>query len=187
MLANLGAADRAARLQGETIVRELAIKPGSAVADLGTGGGAMLPLLSRAVGPRGKVYAQDIFEDFLSHAKTKHGALANVAFVLGDEKGTRLPASSIDLAITIDAYHHYDYPAQVLASIRKALRPGGRFAVIDYFKRPGAMDPPANAVEHIRLDRDDMIREVSAQGFRLLRTVEHAPGRQYIAIFTPAR
>lgn len=186
MLQNLGAADRAERLRGEAIVRELGIDPGSAVADLGTGGGAMLPLLSSAVGQSGKVFAQDIFPDFLAHAKENHGALANVTWVLGAEKDAKLPPGSVDLAVTIDAYHHYDYPAQVLASIRAALRPGGRFAVVDYFKRPGAMDPPADAVQHIRLDRDDMIREVTAHGFRLVRTVEHVPGRQYIAIFTPA-
>jgi ubiquinone/menaquinone biosynthesis C-methylase UbiE len=187
LLANLGAADRAARIKGEAILRELGIQPDAAVADLGTGGGAMLPLLSRAVGPRGTVIAQDIFDDFLAHAKAKHGSLDNVTYILGDEKDTRLPAASVDLVLTIDAYHHYDFPAQVLSSIRKALRPGGRLAVVDYFKRPGAMDPPAKAVEHIRLDLDDMIREVSAHGFRLVRTVEHVPGRQYIAIFTPAR
>lgn len=187
MLANLGAADRAERLRGEVVVGELGIEPGSTVADLGTGGGAMLPLLSQAVGPQGKVFAQDIFEDFLAHAKEKHANLANVAWVLGNEKDTRLPEGSVDLAITIDAYHHYDYPAQVLASIRAALRPGGRFAIVDYFKRPGAMAPPADAVEHIRLDRDDVIKEVTGFGFRLVRTVEHVPGKQYIAIFTPAR
>lgn len=187
MLANLGAADRAERLRGEAIVRALGIQAGDSVADLGTGGGAMLPLLSGAVGPKGRVFAEDIFEDFLTHAKEKHGGLANVTWVLGTEKDVRLPAGSVDLAVTIDAYHHYDFPAAVLASIRKALRVGGRFAVVDYFKRPGAMDPPADAVSHIRLDRDEVIREVTAQGFKLVQTIEHVPGRQYIAIFTPVR
>jgi ubiquinone/menaquinone biosynthesis C-methylase UbiE len=186
MLSNLGAADRAERLSGEIVVRELEIQPGSTVADLGAGAGAMLPLLSQAVGPQGRVLAQDIFEDFLAHAKASHGDLPNLVWVLGDEKDTRLPENSADLVITVDAYHHYDYPAQVLASIRKALRPGGRFAIVDYFKRPGAMAPPVDAVEHVRLDRDDVIKEVTGFGFQLVRTVEHVPGKQYIAIFAPA-
>lgn len=187
MLANLGAPDRAERLRGEAIVRELGLRSGAAVADLGTGGGAMLPLLSEAVGPQGKVFAEDIFADFLAHARSTHGALGNVSYVLGTEKDVRLPEGSLDLALTIDAYHHYDYPGEVLATIRRALKPGGQFALVDYFKRPGAMEPPANAVEHIRLDRDDVIREIAGFGFRLVRTVEHVPGKQYIAIFTPAR
>lgn len=187
MLGVLGAPDRAERVGADAIVRELGIQPGSTVADLGTGGGAMLPVLSHAVGPKGRVFAEDIFQDFLAHAKAKNGGLANVTWVLGTEKDVRLPAASVDLALTIDAYHHYDYPAEVLATIRKALKPGGRFAIVEYFKRPGAMDPVADAVQHIRLDRDDLIKEVTGFGFQLVRTVEHVPGKQYIAIFTPAR
>lgn len=186
MLGVLGAPDRAERVGADAIVRELGIQPGSTVADLGTGGGAMLPVLSHAVGPKGRVFAEDIFQDFLAHAKAKNGGLANVTWVLGTEKDVRLPAASVDLAVTIDAYHHYDYPAEVLATIRKALKPGGRFAIVEYFKRPGAMDPVADAVQHIRLDRDDLIKEVTGFGFQLVRTVEHVPGKQYIAIFTPA-
>lgn len=186
MLGVLGAPDRAERVGADAIVRELGIQPGSTVADLGTGGGAMLPVLSHAVGPKGRVFAEDIFQDFLAHAKAKNGGLANVTWVLGTEKDVRLPAASVDLALTIDAYHHYDYPAEVLATIRKALKPGGRFAIVEYFKRPGAMDPVADAVQHIRLDRDDLIKEVTGFGFQLVRTVEHVPGKQYIAIFTPA-
>ncbi|MBI4891635.1 MAG: methyltransferase domain-containing protein [Acidobacteria bacterium] len=187
MLANLSAEDRAARLKGEVIVKELGIQPGSTVADLGTGGGAMLPLFSEAVGAQGKVIAEDIFQDFLAPTKTKYAALKNVSYVLGTEKDVKLAAATVDLAVTIDAYHHWDYPAEVLASVKKALRPGGRFVIVDYFKRAGAMDAPGVALQHIRLDRDDVIKEVSAHGFALERTVEHVPGKQYLAIFTPVR
>ncbi len=187
MLANLSAEDRAARLKGEAIVKELGVQPGSTLADLGTGGGAMLPLFSEAVGAKGQVIAEDIFADFLTPTKTKYAALKNVSFVLGTEKDVKLQAASVDLAVTIDAYHHWDYPAEVLASVKKALRPGGRFAIVDYFRRAGAMDAPGNALQHIRLDRDDVIKEVTALGFQLERTVEHVPGKQYIAIFTPVR
>jgi ubiquinone/menaquinone biosynthesis C-methylase UbiE len=186
MLANLGAPDRAERLQGEVILQAVGVRPGMSVADLGTGGGAMLPLFSAAVGATGKVYAQDIFPDFIASSKEKNGRLGNVEWILGTPKDARLRAASVDLAVTIDAYHHYDYPAEMLASIKRALRPGGRFVIVDYFKRPDAM-PGGNAVEHIRLDQDDVVKEVGAHGFRLVETREHVPGKQYIAIFTPVR
>lgn len=184
MLTNLGAADRAFRLQGERIVAAMQIKPGMTVADIGTGGGAMLPLFSAAVGPSGKVVSQDIFEDFLEAAKKKsrEEKLSNVTFVLGNDKDTRLPAGCCDIAVTIDAYHHFDFPAEVLASIRKGLKPGGRFVVVDYFKREGAMGG-TNAIEHVRLDMDDAIREIEANGFRLIEKRDHVPGSQWIGFF----
>lgn len=187
MLRNLAAADRAERLQGEAIVRALRLRPGMTVADLGTGGGAMLPLLSAAVGAGGKVIAEDIFPDFLERAKKQNAQLANVTYVLGTERDARLPAGEADLAVTVDAYHHYDYPKEMLASIRRGLKPGGRFVVVDYFKRSGAMSGGANALEHIRLDKDDVVKEVEAAGFQLVESIEHVPGKQYIAIFTARR
>lgn len=188
MLANLGAADRAFRLQGDRIVKASGIKPGMTVADIGTGGGAMLPLLSAAVGPSGSVLSQDIFADFLEAARKKAAAekLANVQFVLGNDRDTKLPASCCDLAITIDAYHHFDYPAETLASIRKGLKPGGRLVIVDYYKRNGAMSG-VNALEHVRLDAPDAVKEVEAAGFKLIEMIEHVPGSQWLGIFTPAR
>lgn len=184
MLGNLGAADRAQRIKGEAIIKALKLQPGMTVADLGTGAGALLPLLSAAVGPQGRVLAEDIFPDFLDRARTQHKPFTNISFVLGTERDANLPAASTDVAVTVDAYHHYDYPAEMLASIRKGLKPRGRFVVVDYYKREGAM-PGGNAIEHIRLDQADVIKEIESNGFRLLETIEHDPGKQYILVFTP--
>lgn len=189
MIRTLAAPDRAEQLQAVRIIESLRIQPGMAVADLGAGAGVLLPYLSKAVGPQGTVFAQDIFDDFIQQARSKAGqeGLKNVVFVKGTEKNPNLPANSIDLAVTVDAYHHFDYPDLTLAGVRKALKPGGRFAIVDYYRRRGAMGdgPRADfALEHIRLDMDDVIREVTSNGFRLLESREHVPGRQYIAVFT---
>lgn len=188
MLGNLGAPDRADRMQAARIVQTLGIRPGQTVADLGTGGGALLPLLSQAVGPQGIVFAEDIFDDFLASAKQKSATagLTNVRFVKGTDKNVNLPAGAVDLAVTVDAYHHFDYPGEVLASVKAALRPGGRFAVVDYYKRPGAMSG-ADAVQHIRLDLPDVIKEVTSFGWRLVEERVHVPGSQYILVFAPAQ
>ena len=50
------------------LVKEMGVAQGMTVADVGTGIGFMLPYLSRAVGPTGKVIAEDIFDDFLEGA-----------------------------------------------------------------------------------------------------------------------
>ena len=49
---------------------DMGVQPGMTVADVGTGIGYMLPFLSRAVGPQGKVIAEDIFDDFLAGARS---------------------------------------------------------------------------------------------------------------------
>lgn len=175
----LAGPDRDERQKPKDLMAALAIRPGSVVADVGTGVGYMLPYLSRAVGPKGKVIAQDIFPDFLEKAQAaaaKEG-LANVSFVLGTEKDARLPDKSADVILVLDTYHHFDYPGDVLAGLRKALRKNGRLVVVDFYKN-GFRDP-----QHVRLDRDDAIREIESYGFRLVRVREHIPKTQYIAEF----
>ena len=72
----------------------------------------------------------------------------------------------------------------MLASLRRALREGGRLGIVEYYKRRGAMEgDPDRALQHIRLDADDVVKEVEAGGFRLVSRKDHNPGSQYIAIF----
>ena len=81
----LGASNRDERQKPVELVRAMDLRAGMAVADIGTGVGYMLPFLSQAVGARGCVFAEDIFDDFLNQAKA-HAAeekLTNVQFVKG--------------------------------------------------------------------------------------------------------
>src|SRR5436190_18804134 len=177
---------RDARQKPAELVQALGIRPGSTVIDLGTGPGYMLPYLSRAVGPNGHVIAQDIQTDFLDRARAKASreGLKNVEFVLGTDSDPRLAAGSADLILVLDAYHHFDYPDRMLAAFRRALREGGRLAIVEYYKRRGAMEgDPDRALTHIRLDADDVMKEVEAGGFRLLSRREQIPNSQYVAIF----
>jgi predicted methyltransferase len=178
------APDRDQRQKPQELVEAMGLKSGDVVADIGTGAGYMLPYLSRAAGPRGKVVAQDIFPDFLEKAtaRAEREKLGNVVFVKGTEKDPNLDAGSVDMALALDSYHHYNYPAEMLAGLRKGLKDGGRLVIVEYYKRPGAMEGN-NAVQHIRLDAPDLIREVEANGFKLVSQREHIKNSQYMAIF----
>jgi ubiquinone/menaquinone biosynthesis C-methylase UbiE len=185
---NLGGHDRESRQKPRELLAALAIQPGSTVCDVGTGVGFLLPYLHTAVGPQGRLIAEDIFPDFLAQAKQRaaQAKLTNVTFVQGTDRDPKLPAKTCDLVLVLDAYHHFDYPAQMLASIKESLTAKGRFALVDFYKRPGAMGPNTDAVQHIRLDLDDVVREVEAQGFKAGSRGEHLPKSQYYVLFTAA-
>ncbi len=181
---NLNDPHRDERQRPDRLVESLKIAPGTTVADLGTGVGYLLPYLSRAVGDKGQVIGQDIFLDFLEQARERAAKdkLSNVRFVTGSAKDPKLPGGAADLVLTLDAYHHFDFPAEMLAGVKRGLKAGGRFALIDFYKRPGAM-PNGDAVSHIRIDKDEVIREVEANGFRLESQFEHIPASQYVLLF----
>ena len=159
----------------------MALRRGMTVADVGTGIGYMLPFLSRAVGRAGRVIAEDIFDDFLSAARQRveDQKLENVTFIKGTDTDPMLPEGQVDEVLALDVYHHFDYPEKMLAAIGKALKPGGRLIIVEYYKSPTAM-PGGRAMTHIRLDKADVIREIAANGFRLVSEREHAPGSQYM-------
>jgi ubiquinone/menaquinone biosynthesis C-methylase UbiE len=181
----LSAPDRDTRQKPEELVRAMSLRPGMVVADIGTGPGYMLPFLSRAVGEKGRVLAEDIQDDFLAKARTKaeSGKLGNVSFIKGTEADPMLPDGGVDVALALDSYHHYDYPEKMLAGIRKGLKPGGRLVLVEYYKRKNAM-PNGRALEHIRLDAPDVIKEIESNGFRLESQREHVKDSQYMLIFT---
>ena len=183
MAAGLGDPERDRDQKPELLVREMGLAPGMTVADIGTGVGFMLPYLSRAAGPAGHVIAEDIFDDFLSAAKMKstQAGLQNVAFVKGTETDPLLPEGSLDMALVLDVYHHFDYPEKMLAAIHRALKRGGKLIVVEYYKRESAM-PNGRALTHVRLDMPDVIKEVEANHFHLLAEKERIRDVQYMLI-----
>lgn len=183
---NLDSPDREERQKPRELIAAIGIKRGDAVADIGTGVGFMLPYFVEAVGPAGMVYAEDIQKDFLEKAqeKIKEGGWANVRTVLGTEKDVKLPAGAIDLAFILDAYHHFSYPREILGTIRQALKPDGRLAVVDFYRdREHPRMSEERRKDHIRLDRDGFAAEIESAGFRLEKTFDHLP-HQYVLIFT---
>ncbi len=179
--ANLSAPDRDERQKPLELVKDMGLKRGMSVADVGTGIGYMLPFLSHAVGPNGRVFAEDIFDDYLAAARQRaEGArLNNIVFVRGSDRDPMLPENTLDRVLVLDVYHHFDYPESMLAGIHKALKPDGRLVIVEYYKNETAM-PNGRALTHIRLNKPDVIKEVEAHGFHLLSQSEHIPDVQYM-------
>lgn len=169
------------------LVEAMGLRPGMKVADVGTGVGYMLPYLSRAVGPTGQVIAEDIAPDFLEKARLRASTsgLKNIKFVQGTDHDPALPGGVVDAVLVLDAYHHFDYPESMLKGIRESLVSDGKLYIVEYYKRMNAMGPGSGdrALSHIRLDEDDLIKEVEANGFHLVSKHEHVPGSQYMAVF----
>jgi ubiquinone/menaquinone biosynthesis C-methylase UbiE len=167
----LEADDRAIYKYRHAIVAALALEPGMEVADIGAGTGFLTLLIAAAVGPEGRVFAQDVVPEFVEHIATaaKKEGLTNVTTILGDQKSTRLAPGSIDLALISDVYHHFEFPQPMLESLHAALREGGRLVVIDFERVEGVST--SFAIEHVRAGKGTVTDEIKNGGFELVREV----------------
>ena len=165
------------------LLREIKLDAGMTVADIGTGIGNMLGLLSRRVGPTGRVLAEDTEDEFLAAAKdvAESQSLNNVAFIKGAEDDPKLPEAQVDIVLAYDVYHNFKDPEKILAAFHKALRPDGKLVIVDYYKRESAM-PDGKALTRIRLDMPDLIKELEANHFHLIEEKEYAKNVQYVLI-----
>ena len=118
----------------DLLLRELALAPGMNVADVGAGTGYLSRRMAPLVAPGGTVFAVDVQPEMVRMLEegAKKAGLANIRPVLGADKSVQLAASSIDMAVLVDVYHELEFPFEVMASLERALRPGGRVVLVEY-------------------------------------------------------
>jgi ubiquinone/menaquinone biosynthesis C-methylase UbiE len=119
--------------KADELIRQLTIKPGSNVADVGSHEGYMSFKLSAVVGNDGKVYAVDVDQSKLDKLKahlTKRN-ITNVELIKGDYDNPKLPLNSLDAVIILDTYHEMDDHDKILQHIKASLKPGGRLLLCE--------------------------------------------------------
>jgi SAM-dependent methyltransferase len=129
----------------EALLDRVGIPQGARSLDLGCGGGHVSCELARRVGVLGSVVAIDIDPTVLELARADAEAegLANIDFRCADAR--ELEKSAYDLAYARFLLSHVEDPADVLGSIRAALKPGGRVVLEDIDFRGYFCYPPCDA------------------------------------------
>jgi ubiquinone/menaquinone biosynthesis C-methylase UbiE len=164
-------------------IRLLKIAKGSSVADIGAGSGYITERLAAAVGPGGRVFANDLQPQMLDLLRRRldRKKITNVTTVAGTVDDPGLPAASVDLELMVDVYHELSQPQAMLRRLREALKPGGRLVLLEYRKE----DPSIPIRLEHKMTVQEAKLEVEAEGFTLSRVDESLP-RQHILIFTVA-
>jgi len=172
--------ERETEEQPDTALDLIGVAPGSIVGDVGAGNGYMTWRMAERVGPKGKVYANDIqpkMLDLLRQNMESRG-LSNVETVLGAEDDPKLPRGRLDLVLLVDVYHEFSEPQAMVRHIRDSLSPRGRMVLLEY----RAEDPNVPIRPEHKMTVDQVKAEIEPEGLRLDRVIEKLP-RQHILIF----
>lgn len=182
-LAHLESPERAAWQKPNEVVAALGLKGDETVVDLGAGSGYFSVLLSKAVGPTGKVYALDVDDELLAYLQTRVDTekLSNVVVHKVPADDPQLAEQSVDVIFLCNTYHHLSPRVAYLKKLVPALKPGGRIVVVDYQKQP---DLPVGAPLEDRVARETVIEEMRDAGFALMQAHTFLP-YQYFLVLQP--
>jgi ubiquinone/menaquinone biosynthesis C-methylase UbiE len=156
----------------QAVLKACQIQAGERIADVGAGTGFYSRLFAKRTGLDGWVYSVDIAPKFLQHiaARATTDRIENLTTVLGTDVSIRLPPESVDLVFICDTYHHFEQPAATMASIYRALKPGGRVVLIDFERIPG--ESREFILGHVRAGKEVFKQEVIDAGLQFTGEVE---------------
>ena len=164
----------------DLLLAALMLQPGFVVADIGAGTGYLSRRMAPAVMPGGKVWAVDVQPEMVSmlRAGAKRSGLTQIEARLGAVDDVKLPVSSVDLAVMVDVYHELAFPYEVMASVLKALKPGGRVVFVEY----KAEDPLVPIKPLHKMSEAQIKREAAVFALDWERTVTTLPW-QHVVVF----
>jgi ubiquinone/menaquinone biosynthesis C-methylase UbiE len=151
----------------------LGVVEGETVCDLGCGNGYHSLELAKRVGESGRIIGVDIQPEMLDLLKLRamEQSIANIELIVGEVHDPRLEDASCDLILMADVYHELSHPAEVLSLLRKALKPGGRVAALEF----RAEDPEVQIKPLHKMTKAQVVAEFTANGFVLVEEFDELP------------
>jgi len=152
---------------------QLNLAPGMTVCDMGCGNGFWSLPMAEDVAPEGKVLAVDIQPEMLDKLRRRAAkqGIENIEPILGQVDDPQLPPGAVDLLLMVDVYHEFSHPESMLWAIRRALKPEGVVALLEYREE----DPEVPIKPLHKMSKAQIMKEYSANGFKLVREYNKLP------------
>jgi predicted methyltransferase len=135
------------RNKSDYVLKELDLKAGDVVVDIGAGDGWWARQMAKAVGPNGVIHASEVEQKKVDDMRERLSDVPQVKPYLSPLDGTALPKNSCDLVFLSKTYHHFNKGGHVdyLRHLHKVVKPTGRICIIE---RHSAIPGGTRAQEH---------------------------------------
>ncbi|TQO36978.1 methyltransferase family protein [Arenibacter algicola] len=155
-----------------TLLLNMAIDPEDIIADIGAGSGYHVFKIAK-LAESGLIYAVDIQDEMLEEISNRkeRDQIKNVRVIKGGEKNINIAENSLDKVLMVDVYHEFNYPAEMLVSIKKALKADGKLFLIEY----RGEDESVPIKELHKMTEAQAIKEMEAAGLKLHRNIDNLP------------
>ncbi|WP_206881168.1 class I SAM-dependent methyltransferase [Alicyclobacillus mali (ex Roth et al. 2021)] len=159
--------ERERLLPPDRIIDAMEVHGQEDVIDIGAGPGFFaLPMARRT---QGTVYAVDLSPEMLAmlSERARQAGLDHVQVVEATADQLPLPDESVDRALMAFVLHEVPDQAAALREVHRVLRPGGKFLLLEWDKRPMDMGPPVE--ERLALDVSEAA--LRSAGFDILHRI----------------
>jgi ubiquinone/menaquinone biosynthesis C-methylase UbiE len=166
------------RGKSDYVLKELDLKPGDVVVDIGAGDGWWTERMVKFVGDRGMIHAAEVDQKKVDLMKKKFAGIAQIHPYLCPMDSPGLPDRSCDLAFFSESYHHLGEGAHVdyLKRMRSVIKPTGRVVIIERYTEAGL----GNGRHGTRLSR--LIQQAEEAGWVPMRAELMTGTYRYIAV-----
>jgi len=129
---------------------------------------------------KGLIYAIDIQPEMLAviESRQDYEQIDNLKTIQGEQMSIGLNENVADKILMVDVYHEFNYPAEMLASIKKALKPDGKIFLIEYRGEDNSV--PIKTIH--KMTEQQAVKEFEAAGFVLESNIDNLPW-QHCMIF----
>ena len=164
--------DREKEENVSTLIKNMKIKFNDTIADIGAGSGYHVFRLA-PLAKKGLIYAVDIQSEMLMAIEmTKESRkIRNIETILGNEKSVHLPNNSVDKILMVDVYHEFNFPVEMIASMKNALKSNGQLFLIEYRKE----DSKVLIKKIHKMTEKQAVKEMEAAGFKLKENIDNLP------------
>ena len=164
--------DREKEENVSTLIKNMKIKFNDTIADIGAGSGYHVFRLA-PLAKKGLIYAVDIQSEMLMAIEmTKESRkIRNIETILGNEKSVYLPNNSVDKILMVDVYHEFNFPVEMIASMKNALKSNGQLFLIEYRKEDSKV--PIKKIH--KMTEKQAVKEMEAAGFKLKENIDNLP------------
>lgn len=135
----------------EVVASHFHLRTGDKVGDFGAGTGNFSAVLSRLVGPQGRVYATEIQKNLVNALsdRVRKSRLGNVEVLWADLEatgGSKIIDNSLDAAVIINTLFQMEDKQTALTEIARTLRSGGKLFIVDWSESWGGVGPQPSDV-----------------------------------------
>ena len=162
----------------------LDLQKGITFLDLACGRGNYSMAAAEIIGPNGRVFALDLWEEGILSLRNEAAKkrIQNITSFVGDA-GQNIPLenNSVDVCLMATVLHDFvddTIQGEVMQEIARVVKSNGILAIVEFYKKEGPPGPP----KPVRLSPQEVDKIASEYGFKQIQLTEIGPDN-YLQIF----